>query len=634
MEASVAELQRILPAPSSGVPASEEEFLDRDLSWLEFNYRVLNEALDPRTPLLERVRFLIIFSSNLDEFVMKRVAALREEASPGKVSLSPGVITPQHLLPRLRQAILELLWEQAECFSKTIRPLLDQQGIHLLDWEQVEPAERQWARQYFQTNIYPILTPLAVDTGHPLPFISNLSSSLGVILSPPDREERSFARVKVPESLPGWIRLPAASAGGKYRFIRLRDIIQQNLHDLFPGMQILAVMQFRVTRGAGVERDDEEADDLRDAVEQELRQRRFAAVGRLEHDATSDPWILQFLMQELKLGPDDVYRMPGELDYDDLRVIADLNLPALRHEPWQPVIPQNFENGVNIFTQIRQGDLLVHHPYESFNASVERFITTAADDPKVLAIKMTVYRTGDESPFIHTLIRAAEARKQVVCLVELQARFDEERNILLAHALEKAGVHVVYGVVGLKTHTKTTLVVRQDPDGIRCYAHIGTGNYNVQTARLYTDLGLLTCRSEITDDLVALFHYLTGRSLQKSYRKLIVAPVAMRDRFLTLIDREVEHERAGRPAQIIGKMNALEDRHICRALYTASNAGVQIKLIIRGFCCLRPGVSGRSENIHVASVIGRFLEHSRIFFFRNGAENPIEGELYFDSSGR
>jgi polyphosphate kinase len=397
-------------------------------------------------------------------------------------------------------------------------------------------------------------------------------------------------------------------------------------------MQILAVMQFRVTRGAAVERDDEEADDLRDAVEQELRQRRFADVVRLEHDATSDPWILEFLMQELKLGPDDVYRMPGELDYDDLRVIADLNLPALRHEPWQPVISPNFENGVNIFTQIRQGDLLVHHPYESFNASVEKFVTAAADDPKVLAIKMTVYRTGDDSPFIHTLIRAAEAKKQVVCLVELQARFDEERNILVAHALEKAGVHVVYGVLGLKTHTKTTLIVRQDPDGIRCYAHIGTGNYNVQTARLYTDLGLLTCRSDITDDLVALFHYLTGRSLQKSYRKLIVAPVAMRDRFLAMIEREIEHERAGRPAQIIAKMNALEDRQICRALYAASNAKVQIKLIIRGFCCLRPTVAGMSENIRVVSVIGRFLEHSRIFFFRNGAENPVDGEFYIGSA--
>ena len=637
MEVSVTELQRISPAQSAlaqGIPGQtgDDEFLDRDVSWLEFNYRVLNEALDPRTPLLERVRFLIIFSSNLDEFFMKRVGSIRDQAHPRTVTLAAaGIITPQ-LLTQIRQLILELLWEQAECFSKTIRPALAEQGIHLLDWEQLNPKEQQWAREFFLSDIYPILTPLAVDTGHPFPFISNLSTSLGVVLSPPDREERSFARVKVPEALPGCVRIPPTVNETGYRFIRVRDIIRQNLQDLFPGMQILAVMQFRITRGAPVEREDEEADDLRDMVEQELRQRRFADVVRLEHDANPDPWILQFLMQELKLQPEDVYRMPGELDYDDLRAIADLNLPNLRHEPWLPVVPPHLETGVNLFKQIRQGDLLVHHPYESFNASVERFITAAADDPKVLAIKMTVYRTGDESPFIHTLIRAAEAKKQVVCLVELQARFDEERNILVAHALEKAGVHVVYGVLGLKTHTKTTLVVRQDPDGIRCYAHIGTGNYHVQTARLYTDLGLFTCKSEITDDLVALFHYLTGRSLQRSYRKLIVAPVAMRDRFIAMIEREIEHQRAGRPAQIVAKMNALEDRTVCRALMAASSAGVRITLFVRGFCCLRPGVVGQSENIRIISVIGRFLEHSRVFFFRNGAENALEGEFYIGSA--
>jgi polyphosphate kinase len=620
------------PQPPAGGQAGDDEFLDRDLSWLEFNYRVLNEALDPRTPLLERVRFLMIFSSNLDEFFMKRLGGIRNLARPGTASHAAGGMVPPQLLTQIRLQILELLWEQAECFTKTIRPALAEQGIHLLEWDQLDPQERQWAREFFLSNIYPILTPLAVDTGHPFPFISNLSTSLGVVLCPPDREERSFARVKVPEALPGWVRCPPAANDGRYRFIRVRDIIQHNFHDLFPGMQILAIMQFRVTRGAPIEREDEEADDLRDLVEQELRQRRFADVVRLEHDANPDPWILQFLMQELKLQPEDVYRMPGELDYDDLRPIADLNLPSLRNEPWQPVIPSYLESGVNIFKQIRQGDLLVHHPYESFNASVERFITAAAEDPKVLAIKMTVYRTGDESPFIHTLIRAAEAKKQVVCLVELQARFDEERNILVAHALEKAGVHVVYGVLGLKTHTKTTLVVRQDPDGIRCYAHIGTGNYHVQTARLYTDLGLFTCKSEITDDLVALFHYLTGRSLQRSYRKLIVAPVAMRDRYLAMIEREMEHQRAGRPAQIVAKMNSLEDRTICRALQAASNAGVRINLFVRGFCCLRPEVPGQSENIRIVSVIGRFLEHSRIFFFRNGAENALEGEFYIGSA--
>ena len=338
-------------------------------------------------------------------------------------------------------------------------------------------------------------------------------------------------------------------------------------------------------------------------------------------------------MHELKLAPEDVYEIPAELDYADLMPVSELNIPKLRYEPWSPVAPATLaQDDSDIFALMRQGDLLVHHPYESFNASVERFVKAAAEDPKVLAIKMTVYRTGGDSPFIHTLIHAAEARQQVVCVVELQARFDEERNILLAHALEQAGVHVVYGVLGLKTHLKATLVVRQDPDGIRCYAHIGTGNYHVQTARQYTDLGLLTCRPDVTDDLVAMFHYLTGRSVQPAYRKLIVAPSSMRERFLAMIQREIEHQLAGRPARIIAKMNALEDRKVCRALYAASQAGVKIDLLVRGFCCLRPGVAGLSDNIRVSSIIGRFLEHSRIFYMRNGAAEEVDGEFYIGSA--
>jgi polyphosphate kinase len=382
-----------------------------------------------------------------------------------------------------------------------------------------------------------------------------------------------------------------------------------------------------------VEYDEEEAEDLRDMVEQELRLRRFGQVVRLEHGPSASSWILQYLMQELRICPADVYEMPGELDYTALKPVAQLNLPKLRYEPWTPLVPAMLANQeTDIFSAIRAGDILVHHPYESYNASVERFVQAAAADPKVLAIKMTVYRTGDDSPFIRTLIRAAEARKQVVCLVELKARFDEERNILLAQALEEAGVHVVYGVVGLKTHTKATLVVRQDPDGIRCYAHIGTGNYHAETARQYVDLGLFTCRPEITEDLVELFHYLTGRSLQRDYRKLIVAPASMRDRFLFMIDREIEHHQAGRPAHILAKMNSLEDRKVIGALYRASQAGVRVDLQVRGFCCLRPGVPGMSENIHVTSVVGRYLEHSRIFHFRNGVEHPADGEFYIGSA--
>lgn len=621
--------------PRDGSPAdgAVNMFLDRDLGWLEFNRRVLNEALDERTPLLERARFLGIFTSNLDEFFMKRVGRLRRQSAPGVVSRSPNDMTPNQLLSAIRKSTVPMLKEQARCFTEVIRPRLAAQGVHLLSREQLTPAERDEADRFFRSNVFPVLTPLAVDPGHPFPFISNLSTSLGVTLSQPDREEKSFARVKVPEVIPRWIAIGGQGRAGEYRFINLQEMIRHNLPALFPGMSIVDVMPFRLTRDAEVEHDEEETDDLRDLIEQELRERRFAEVVRLEHGPNPNPWMLQFLMQELKLTEEDVYEMPAELDFNDLRPVTELNIPKLRYEPWTPVVPLPLaDEETSIFSQIRQGDMLVHHPYESFNASVERFIKTAAEDPMVLAIKMTVYRTGDESPFIHTLIRAAEARKQVVCLVELKARFDEERNILLAHSLEQAGVHVVYGVIGLKTHTKTTLVVRQDPDGIRCYAHIGTGNYHVQTARLYTDLGLLTCRPEITEDLVELFHYLTGRSLQRVYRKLIVAPMAMRDRFVSMIERETENQKAGKPAHIIAKMNSLEDRKICRALYAASQAGVKIDLLVRGFCCLRPGMKDLSENIRVISVIGRFLEHSRIFYFRNGAELPVDGEFSIGSA--
>ena len=624
---------KLAPDPAD-LDGSPREFLNRELSWLEFNRRVLHEAEDPRTPLLERVRFLGIFTSNLDEFFMKRVWGLKRQATPGVVSRAEDTpLTPGQVLLGLRERVLPMVRQQADCYLNVLLPKLAEQGIHLLRWEQLSAAEREQANRHFRTNVFPVLTPLAVDPGHPFPFISNLSTSLGVILSQPERAEQSFARVKVPETMPGWVKLTVETKAGEYRLVNLQDVIQHNLQDLFAGMTIVNVMPFRLTRHAEVEVDEEEGEDLRDIIEEELRQRRFARVVRLEHGPNPNPWMLQFLMQELKLTPEDVYEMPGLLDHDDMKLVADLNVPRLRYEPWTPQVPAVLaDEEVDIFSVIRNGDVLVHHPYESFSASVERFVKAAAEDPKVLAIKMTVYRTGDDSPFIHTLIRAAEADKQVVCLVELKARFDEERNILLAEALEQAGVHVVYGVMGLKTHTKTTLVVRQDPDGIRCYAHIGTGNYHVQTARLYTDLGLLTCRPEITEDLVELFHYLTGRSLQRDYRKLIVAPTWMRERFIAMIEREIEHHRAGRPAGIIAKMNQLEDHKVIRTLYKASQAGVPIDLIVRGFCSLRPDVPGMSENIRVTSVIGRFLEHARIFYFRNGSENPLDGEFSLGSA--
>ena len=624
-------------APSSPdqVVVLSTEFINRELSWLEFNRRVLHEALDPRNPLLERVKFLEIFTSNLDEFFMKRVGGLRRQISVGVVSQTPDGLTPYQQLIAIRRAVLPQLIQQAEIFAKAVRPALATAGIHLREWAEVPPEQREAARKFFHASIFPILTPLAVDPGHPFPFISNLSDSLGVILSHPNHDERLFARIKIPETLPRWIRLGAAETGGQFIFVRVIDIMKANLLDLFPEMTVVDVMPFRLTRNADIEAGGEgdDDDDLLEVVEEELRARRFAKVVRLDHGPNPNPWILKFLMQELGLNDLDVYELPGELDYGDLRPISDLALPKYRFEPWTPVIPPSIaDDEGDIFSLIRAGDILVHHPYESFNASVQRFVEAAAADPKVLAIKMTVYRTGDDSPFIHTLIRAAEARKQVVCLVELKARFDEERNILLAQSLEKAGVHVVYGIMGLKTHTKTTLVVRQDPDGIRCYAHIGTGNYNVGTAKLYTDLGLFTCDPGITEDLVGLFHFLTGRSLKKDYLKLLIAPVTMKQRFLEMIDRETEAARQGKPARIIAKMNSMADNEIVRALYKASQAGVEVDLIVRGLCTLRPGLPGVSERIRVISVIGRFLEHSRIFWFQHGAKDPLESDFYIGSA--
>ncbi|MDB5294341.1 MAG: ppk1, partial [Phycisphaerales bacterium] len=607
------------PPPLAAGDVSPEEFLNRDTSWLEFNRRVLHEAIDERTPLLERVRFLGIFSSNLDEYFMKRVGGLKRQVARGWTQSSADGLTPAQALVAVRNAVLPLLRAQGEAYAAAIRPALAAHGIHLLAWDELTDAERAAGVRHFRASVFPVLTPLAVDPGNPFPFISNLSTSLGVVLRHPDRSDNLFARIKVPEGMPGWVQvndLPAGGAAGggfggggagsgvgggaagpTYRFVSLADLIRANLPDLFPDMAIVDVMAFRVTRNADVERDEEDAEDLMELVEDELRRRRFADVVRLELGRGPNAWVLEFLMRELDLDPEDVYEMPAELDYPDLKQVADLPLPGLKFEPWAPVAPPCLgDEDADVFAAIRAGDVLVHTPYESFHASVERFVRQAVDDPRVLAIKMSLYRTGDASPFTPLLIRAAEARKQVVVLVELKARFDEERNIAVAGVLEEAGVHVVYGVVGLKTHAKTTLVVRQDPDGIRCYCHIGTGNYHAVTARLYTDLGLLTCDPDITHDVVELFHYLTGRSLKRDYRKLLVAPVTMQTRFLEMIEREIEHARAGRPAHVVAKMNSMEERTIIRALYRASGAGVKVDLIVRGFCTLRPGVPGLSEN--------------------------------------
>lgn len=613
--------------------SSATEFTNREIGWLHFNSRVLHEAEDPRTPLLERLRFLSISDSNLDEFFMKRVGGLKRLVAAGATPKSSDGKNPQEQLGEIRTFVRAMMVDQAKCYAN-LRGELARQNIRLLRWADLTPAEKEKLCVYYKRNVFPVLTPLSVDPGHPFPFISNLSTSLGVTLKHPEQEERHFARIKIPKNrqgLPQWIRV--GEAENDLRFVSLTDVIRENLADLFPSMQVLGSMAFRLTRNADFERDDDEAEDLLQAIAEELRQRRFAEVVRIEHGPNPDPWMLGFLRDELELTDEDIYEHPGELDYSDLKMIADLDRDDLKYPAHQPVVPLAFaDDSQSIFPLLRASDQLVHHPYESFGGTVERFIREAAADPKVLAIKMTLYRTGDNSPFVRALIRAADAGKQVVCLVELKARFDEERNIYWAQALENAGVHVVYGIVGLKTHTKAALVVRQEPEGLRCYAHVGTGNYNVQTSRLYTDLGLLTSREEITSEIVEFFHYLTGRSLKKDYKHLLVAPVNMFSRFKEMIERETAFAKAGKPAQIIAKCNSLEENDLVLALYEASRKNVGVDLIVRGFSCIRPGVPGMSDRVRVISLVGRFLEHSRIFYFRAGAADPLDGEFYIGSA--
>jgi len=613
--------------------SSAVEFTNREIGWLNFNRRVLVEAEDPRTPLLERLRFLSISNSNFDEFFMKRVGGLKRQVAYGISPKSSDGKTPTLQLQEIRKQALQMVQDQASCFSKSLRPLLKEKSIYLVKWSELSAKEKENAQKYYLKNVFPVLTPLSVDPGHPFPFISNLSTSLGVTLKHPSNEEKFFARVKVPQLLSPWVRVEADKLE-EYKFISLVELIQENLKDLFPNMIVLGSMPFRLTRNADITRDEEDAEDLLEMIEEELRLRRFAEVVRLEHAPKPDPWMLKFLMDELELTEDDIYELPEELDYTGLTVIADLAIPALRYEAWAPAVPTAFldEDPAQIFNVIKHSDQLLHHPYDSFNRTVEKFIRAASEDPKVLAIKMTLYRTGDNSPFIKNLIRAAEMGKQVVCLVELKARFDEERNIYWAQSLENAGVHVVYGIVGLKTHAKTALVVRQEVDGLRCYAHIGTGNYNVSTSRTYTDVGLLTANEAITSELVEFFHYLTGRSLKSDYKYLLIAPINMFSRFKQMIERETENAKAGKPSQVIAKMNNMEENDISLALYQASKAGVSVDMIVRGFCCLRPGVPGMSEKVKVMSTIGRFLEHSRIFYFRNGAMDPVDGEFYIGSA--
>jgi len=623
-----------------------EWLFNRDISWLRFNRRVLAQAADERLPLLERVKFLGIFTSNLDEFFMKRVALLRSREAAGPEVTSPDGMTVQDQLRAIRREVRDMLQEQDRIYLEKIQPALRDAGICLLRYNELTVEQQLFADEWFRVHVFPVLTPLAVDAARPFPFISNLSNNLGVILSEPGSDERKFARLKMPPFLPGFVRVPPGeqparsgrgAPGGDVPadfFISMQDLIHGNIHTLFPGMQLHEVFPFRLTRGAGIERDDaDETEDVLESVEEDLKLRRFAEAVRLAVSPRPSDEALALLMKPLKLDEEDVYERAGPLDYTSMFMIADLPRPDLKEKPFVAVTPPRLaDESRDIFSIIRERDVFLHHPYESFGASVEKFIAVAARDPDVLAIKQTIYRTSRDSPFVKSLIRASEEGKSVSCLVELRARFDEERNVRFAHQLEKAGVHVSYGVVGLKTHCKCSLVVRREADGPRCYVHLGTGNYNPTTAQMYTDCGILTCDPLITEDVVHLFNCLTGFSQFQEYQRLLVAPFTMRQRFTRLIERERDIARAGGRGRIIAKLNSLEDLKITRKLYEASQAGVRIVLIVRGFCCLKPGVPGLSDNIRVISVVGRFLEHSRIYYFGAGKENPLDGDWFIGSA--
>ena len=603
-------------------------YLNRELSWLDFNARVLEEALDARVPLLERLKFLAIFSTNLDEFYMVRVAGLRRKVTSGAPQYPPDPLSPPEQLDAIRVRVQELLQRRHHALHTLVLPALEAKGVKLVPMASLSEAERVRVHAYFESQVFPVLTPLAVDPGHPFPYISNLSLSLAVDIGDPESGQTHFARVKVPRSLPRWVTIDRA---GEHVYVPLEEVIGEHLGALFPGMQVKRWFTFRITRYSDLDLGQiDQPDDLLETIEQQVFQRRFGEVVRLEVQRDMPESMRQLLLEELTesetqlvapLSARDVHDQDDLLELGDLLHIAGLDVPELRDVTYTPVVPAPFRDGRNLFEVIREGDVLVHHPYESFSSSVEAFLEAASSDPQVLAIKLTLYRTSGDTAIVRALTAAAEAGKQVAVIIELQARFDEQNNITFARTMESYGIHVAYGLPGLKTHAKTVLVVRRDADGIRRYVHVGTGNYNSKTARVYTDIGLFTCRPEIGADSSDLFNSLTGVSRQKFYRRLVMAPATLRRRTLELIDREAAHATAGRGGRIIAKMNALVDPQVIAALYRASQAGVEVDLIVRGICCLVPGLRGVSDRIRVVSIIGRFLEHSRVAFFSNGG-NP------------
>jgi polyphosphate kinase len=607
------------PYVSTDTALPADRFLDRELSWLAFNERVLELAADESLPLLERVRYATIFSSNLDEFFMVRVAGLKRRIVAGVAVPNISGRSPREIIRELLSRSEALMQRSGHLFHDELVPTLARAGIELLRWEDLSGEEQSVTRELFVHRIYPVLTPLAVDPAHPFPYISGLSLNLAVGVRNPDTGKTHFARVKIPPIFPRWMPL------GEERFVAVEDVIGAHLDLLFPGMEIVDHHAFRVTRNEDLEVEEDDAENLLKALEKELLRRRFGPPVRLEVEESIAPHVLELLISELDVSPGEVMRLPGPLDLRGLNAIADLDRVELKYPAFVPATHSHLAtvetaSPADLFGALADRDVLLHHPYDSFATSVQRFIEQAAADPHVLAIKQTLYRTSGDSPIIDALVDAAEAGKQVLVLVELKARFDEQANIRWARKLEQAGCHVVYGLLGLKTHCKLALVVRDEPDGLRRYTHIGTGNYNPKTARLYEDFGLLTSNAEVADDVTDLFNNLSGYSRRTEYRRLLVAPMGVRTGLVDRIEREVEHHRQGRPARIRIKVNSLVDEGIIDALFHASQAGVPVDLLTRGICTLRPGVPGLSENISVRSVLGRFLEHSRIFYFDNGGQ--------------
>ncbi|NYD40440.1 RNA degradosome polyphosphate kinase [Nocardioides panaciterrulae] len=606
-------------AELAAVEKYDDRFLDRELSWLHFNQRVLELAEDPELPLLERVRFLAIFTSNLDEFFMVRVAGLKRRIAAGVAVRAASGLLPREVLEQIWTVSRELMKRHAHCFREEIVPALRDAGISLVRWEELDRDEQKYCKRLFRDRVFPVLTPLAVDPAHPFPYISGLSLNLAVLVRNPKTGKEHFARVKVPPIFARFVPL------GNQRFVPLEDVIREHLRRLFPGMEVLEVHSFRVTRNEDLEVEEDDAENLLAALEKELLRRRFGPPVRLEVEESISPAVLELLASELGISTDEVFHLAGPLDLRGLHDIADLPREELKFPAFVPTTHPRLAEvesaaPVDVFKAARRHDVLLHHPYDSFATSVQRFIEQAAADPHVLAIKQTLYRTSGDSPIIDALIDAAESGKQVLVIVEIKARFDEQANIGWARKLEQAGCHVVYGLVGLKTHCKLCLVVRDEPDGIRRYAHIGTGNYNGKTARMYEDLGLITTDARITEDVAHLFNNLSGWSRNAIYSGLLVAPDSVRTGLVEQIHREIHHHQAGRPARIRFKANSIVDEAVIDALYLASQAGVPIQLLVRGICALRPGVPGLSESIEVRSVLGRFLEHSRVYWFENGGE--------------